>query len=98
MIEVSLYSITGGDVNVSMGKCIDRTRFDKEAMGTGVMEFVKGFLRTNVPTLELAINNPDIIAFINGDTGMNTKDFASLNYWLAKSGYLVKIQNVTDDE
>ena len=98
MIEVSLYSITGGDVNVSMGKCIDRTRFDKEAMGTGVMEFVKGFLRTNVPTLELAINNPDIIAFINGDTGMNTKDFASLNYWLTKSGYLVKIQNVTDDE
>ena len=98
MIEVSLYSITGGDVNVSMGKCIDRTRFDKEAMGTGVMEFVKGFLRTNVPTLELAINNPDIIAFINSDTGMNTKDFASLNYWLAKSGYLVKIQNVTDDE
>lgn len=98
MIEVSLYSITGSDVNVSMGKCVDRTRFDKEAMGTGVMEFVKGFLRTNVPTLELAVKNADIISFINSDTGMTTKDFASINYWLAKSGYLVKIQNVTDDE
>lgn len=98
MIEVSLYSITGSDVNVSMGKCVDRTRFDKEAMGTGVMEFVKGFLRTNVPTLELAVKNADLIGFINSDTGMTTKDFASINYWLAKSGYLVKIQNVTDDE
>lgn len=98
MIEVSLYSIAGSDVNVSMGKCVDRTRFDKEAMGTGVMEFVKGFLRTNVPTLELAVKNADIISFINGDAVMNTRDFASLNYWLAKSGYLVKIQNVTEDE
>ena len=98
MIEVSLYSIADGDVNVSMGKCVDRTRFDKETLGVGVMEFVKGFLRTNVPTLELAVKNPDIIGFINSDTAMTTKDFASLNYWLAKSGYIVKIQNVTDDE
>jgi hypothetical protein len=29
---------------------------------------------------------------------MRTKDFASINYYLAKAGYLVQIQNVTDDE
>ena len=29
---------------------------------------------------------------------MNTKDFACVNYHLAKAGYLVKIFNVTDDE
>ena len=45
MIEVSLYSVpVGSDVNASMGKCVDRTRFDKDALGTGVMEFVKGFI------------------------------------------------------
>ena len=56
MIEVSLYSVpVGSDVNASMGKCVDRTRFDKDALGTGVMEFVKGFLRTNVPNFEPAL-------------------------------------------
>ena len=99
MIEVSLYSVpVGSDVNASMGKCVDRTRFDKDALGTGVMEFVKGFLRTNVPNFEPALQNPDIVGFINGDLGMNTKDFACVNYHLAKAGYLVKIFNVTDDE
>ena len=99
MIEVSLYSVpVGSDVNASMGKCVDRTRFDKDALGTVVMEFVKGFLRTNVPNFEPALQNPDIVGFINGDLGMNTKDFACVNYHLAKAGYLVKIFNVTDDE
>ena len=66
MIEVSLYSVpVGSDVNASMGKCVDRTRFDKDALGTGVMEFVKGFLRTNVPNFEPALQNPDIVGFIN---------------------------------
>ena len=100
MIEVSLYSISeNSDVNsVSMGKCVDRTRFDKAAMNTSVMEFVKGFLKTNMPTLEPVIKNPGIVSFINDDQTMTTKDFASINYWLAKVGYIVKIQNVTDDE
>lgn len=99
MIEVSLYSVpANSDINISMGRCVDRTRFDKEALGTGVMEFVKGFLKTNVPNFEVALNNADIIGFINGDQNMTTKDFASINYYLAKAGYIVKIQNVTDDE
>lgn len=99
MIEVSLYSIPeNSDVNVSMGRCVDRTRFDKVAMNTSVMEFVKGFLKTNMQTLEPVIKNPGIVSFINDDQVMTTKDFASINYWLAKVGYIVKIQNVTDDE
>lgn len=99
MIEVSLYSVpTGSDVNVSMGRCVDRSRFDKESMGVSVLDFVKGFLRTNIPTIELALGNADIINVINGDGGLNTKDLACINYWLAQAGYLVKIQNVTDDE
>lgn len=99
MIEVSLYSVpTGSDVNVSMGTCVDRARFDKDAMKSSVMEFVKGFLKNNIKSFEAALGNSDIIGFINGDTVMNTKDFACINYYLAKAGYLVKIQNVTDDE
>lgn len=99
MIEVSLYSVpTGSDVNVSMGTCVDRTRFDKDAMNTSIMEFVKGFLKNNVQSFEVALGNADIISFLNGDAVMNTKDFACINYYLAKAGYLVKIQNVTDDE
>lgn len=99
MIEVSLYSIPeNSDVNVTMGRCIDRTRFDKNAMNTGVMEFVKGFLKTNMQSLEPAIKNPGVVSFINDDQTMTTKDFASINYWLAKVGYVVKIQNVTEDE
>ena len=99
MIEVSLYSVpTGSDVNVSMGTCVDRTRFDKDAMNTSIMDFVKGFLKNNIQSFEVALGNADIISFINSDTTMNTKDFACINYYLAKAGYLVKIQNVTDDE
>jgi hypothetical protein len=98
MIEVSLYSITGRDVNVSMGKCVDRARLNKTALGVDTMEFIKGFLKQNVASIELALKNPDIINFINDDATMTFKDFASLNYWLAKSGYLVKVFNVTDDE
>ena len=99
MIEVSLYSIpAGSDVNATMGKCVDRIRYDKDTMGSSVMEFTKGFLKTNVGTLELALKNQDIVNFINSDTAMTTSDFASINYWLAKSGYLVKIFNVAEDE
>ena len=99
MIEVSLYSVpTGSDVNASMGTCVDRARFDKEAMNTSVMQFVKGFLKSNVKSFEVPVGNSDIISFINGDQEMNTKDFASINYYLAKAGYIVKIWNVTDDE
>lgn len=99
MIEVSLYAVAeNSDVNVSLGKCIDRTRFEKESMNTSVMEFVKGFLRTNLKDIEPALKNSSVAEYINSDSVMTTKDFASINYWLAKVGFLVKIWNVTDDE
>ena len=98
MIEVNLYSLLENNVNATAGYCIDRIRFDKEARGISVMEFVKGFLRNNLSHFESALKNNDIVDFINGDLTMRTKDFASINYYLAKAGYLVQIQNVTDDE
>jgi hypothetical protein len=98
MIEVNLYSLLENNVNASAGYCIDRIRFDKEARGIGVMEFVKGFLKNNLSHFESALKNNDIVDFINGDLIMRTKDFASINYFLAKAGFLVQIQNVTDDE
>ena len=98
MIEVNLYSLLENSVNASAGYCIDRIRFDKEARGISVMEFVKGFLKNNLSHFESALKKSDIVDFINGDLTMRTKDFASINYYLAKAGYLVQIQNVTDDE
>lgn len=98
MIEVNLYSLLENSVNASAGYCVDRIRFDKEARGISVMEFVKGFLKNNLSHFESALKNSDIVDFINGDLTMRTKDFASINYYLAKAGYLVQIQNVTDDE
>jgi len=98
MIEVNLYSLLENNVNASAGYCIDRIRFDKEARGISVMEFVKGFLKNNLSHFESALKNSDIVDFINGDLTMRTKDFASINYYLAKAGYLVQIQNVTEDE
>ena len=45
MIEVNLYSIPSQDINSMVGRCVARSRFDKEGMGVSVMEFVKGFLK-----------------------------------------------------
>ena len=98
MIEVNLYSLLENNINASAGYCIDRIRFDKEARGISVMEFVKGFLRNNLSHFESALKNSDIVDFINSDITMRTKDFASINYYLAQAGYLVQIQNFTDDE
>lgn len=98
MIEVNLYSLLENNINASAGYCVDRIRFDKEARGISVMEFVKGFLRNNLSHFESALKNSDIVDFINSDITMRTKDFASINYYLAQAGYLVQIQNVTDDE
>lgn len=99
MIEVSLYSVPeGSDVNISMGRCVDRTRFDKEKLGVGVLDFTKGFLKTNLGSIEHALNNSDLVGFINSDHTMTAKDLACINYYLAKVGYIVKIQNVADDE
>lgn len=99
MIEVSLYSVpTGSNISVTMGKCIDRARYNKEALGVDVMNFVKGFLKTHINDYESTLGNVDVISFINNDSPMTTKDLASINYWMLKAGFLVKMFNVTDDE
>ena len=98
MIEVSLYSIPARDVNTTVGTCIDRARFDHDKMGAGTLAFVKGFLKTNVNSFETSVNNPDLISLINNNDTWTAKDLACVNYWLVKAGFVVKIQNVTDDE
>ena len=99
MIEVSLYSVpTGSNISVTMGKCIDRARYNKEALGVDIMNFVKGFLKTHINDYEATLGNVDVISFINNDSPMTTKDLASINYWMLKAGFLVKMFNVTDDE
>lgn len=98
MIEVSLYAIPTKDINSTVGTCIDRARFDHDKFGAGVLSFVKGFLKTNVKVFDAALGNPDLIEIINNDDVMTAKDFASINFCLVKSGFVVKIQNVTDDE
>ena len=92
MIEVNLYSIPSQDINSMVGRCVARSRFDKEGMGVSVMEFVKGFLKNNLANFETSLGNAEIVAFINSDSIMSTKDFASIN------GFMVQIQNVADDE
>lgn len=98
MIEVNLYSIPAQEMNSMVGRCVARSRFDKEGMGVSVMEFVKGFLKNNLANFENSIGNAELVSFINSETTMSTKDFSCINYWLAQVGYLVQIQNVADDE
>lgn len=97
MIEVNLFSVPTG--SASMGKCIDRTRYSTTALsGVGVMEFVHGFLKSNVKNFETAVQNSELIEYILSDKSMTTSDLSSINYWLEKAGYVVKIWNVADDE
>ena len=98
MIEVSLYSIQGTDPSVMVGRCVARSRFDQETMGINAMQFVKGFLRNNLDTLDGALSSSELSSFLNSDTTMTTKDFASICYFLSQAGYKVTIWNVTDDE
>lgn len=98
MIEVSLYSIPAKDINATVGTCVDRARFDHDQFGGGTLKFVKSFLKTNITAFETEVNNPALISMINDDDTWTAKDLASINFWLIKSGFIVKIQNVTDDE
>lgn len=98
MIEVNLYSIPAKDINSMVGRCVARSRFDKEGMGVSIMEFVKGFLRNNLANFENSIGNSELVGFINSSSIMSTKDLSSINYWLSQAGYTVQIQNVADDE
>ena len=98
MIEVNLFSVPASDVEAKLGTNVARARFDIDAMGVGVFEFVKGFLRDNLDNLEGSIGNADLVQFINGEDAMTSIDFATLKYLLKKIGYLITIWNVTDDE
>ena len=57
MIEVNLFSVPSTDSSAMVGRCVARNRFNKDTMGVSVMEFVKGFLKENLDTLETAIGN-----------------------------------------
>lgn len=98
MIEVNLYSIPSQDINSMVGRCVARSRFDKEGMGVSVMEFVKGFLKNNLSNFESSLGNAELVSYINSTSVMSTKDFASISYWLSQAGFMVQIQNVADDE
>jgi hypothetical protein len=98
MIEVNLYSIPAGDNTARVGKCLARNRFDREAMGVSVPEFVKGFLKDNLDKFETGIANPELNSLINSDGVLSRKDLACINYYLVRSGFMFQVQNVADDE
>ena len=99
MIEVNLMSISTADANTMVGRCVARSRFSRETLGVGVMEFVKRFLSENLDTLETAVKSSELVSLINSDdTSFSTNDFRSINYLLNQVGYKVTIWNVADDE
>lgn len=99
MIEVNLFSVPASQQDYTIGKSVSRTRFDKDTLGVSVMEFVKGFIKDNLDSLENPLGNADLVAMINSETiGWSTKDFMSLKYLLRQVGYDVTIWNVADDE
>jgi len=99
MIEVNLYSIQPGDFHATVGKCIARNRFDKEAIGKTIEEFVKGFLKSNLEKFEAGIGNADLTEMINStDATFSRRDISCINHYLMEAGYMVQVQNVTDDE
>lgn len=98
MIEVNLFSVSTADIDHTVGKCVSRARFDKDAMGISILEFVKGFISDNLDNLESGLKNSDLVNYIHSDQSMTTVDFASLNYLLERIGYKVTIWNVADDE
>lgn len=98
MIEVNLFSIPAKEAETTVGSLVARSRFDRDAMGVNIMEFVKGFLKENLERFEHSLGNADLSGFINSDQMMSTVDFATINYYLSQVGYIVKIWNVADDE
>lgn len=99
MIEVNLYSIQPGDNHASVGKCVARNRFDKDAMGITIEDFAKGFLKNNLEKFEVGIGNSELTELINtSEATFTRRDIACINHYLIEAGYMLQIQNVTDDE
>ena len=96
MIEVTLYLVPTSDAAV--GRLVARSRFDKDSMSVSVMEFVKGFLKNHLDEFQSSIKNANLVSLINDDQTLTTKDLACINYYLKRAGFLIQIQNVTDDE
>lgn len=97
MIEVNLYSVPANEISAKVGRCVARSRFDKEAMGTTVEKFVMAFLRDNLEKFEAKINDK-LVEIINSTSTFTRRDISCINYYLSKHGYILKIYNVTDDE
>lgn len=97
MIEVNLFTIPAGEQNARAGRCIARSRFNKESLGTTVEEFVKEFLKDNLDKLSGGISS-ELTEVLNSTTTFSRKDMACVNYYLIRAGYLFTIFNVTDDE
>lgn len=98
MIEVNFLSVPVEEPNSMVGHCVARSRFDKEKMGVGVNEFVKGFLANNLEKFEIKVGNPDVTNLISGEGILTRRDLACINYCLQKSGFKFEIFNVADDE
>ena len=98
MIEVNFLSVPIEEPNSMVGNCIARSRFDKEKMGVGVNEFVKGFLENNLDKFEIRVANPDVTALISGEGILTRRALSCVNYLLQKSGFRFDVFNVADDE
>lgn len=95
MIEVTLISSTEGS---RVGRFVSRRRANLEQLGVNKNQFIQGFLRDNMDTIETAIHNPDLVNLINSDTLLNNKDIASICYTLSTVGYQVLVTFIADDE
>lgn len=96
MIEVSLYAIAPDDTYAKTGRCVARNRFDKEAMGTSVEEFVRGFLKDNLE--RFSGDGRDINGILEDNKFLSRIDLACINNLLAKIGYTFIVTTVADDE
>lgn len=95
MIEVTLISSTEGS---RVGRFVSRRRANLEQLGVNKNQFIQGFLRDNMDTIETSIHNPDLVNLINSDTLLNNKDIASIRYTLSTIGYQVLVTFIADDE
>lgn len=98
MIEINLYSIPAGEVNATVGRCVARSRFDREAMGISVEEFIKGFIKDNLDKFESRTGISEISEMVNSSAILSRKDIACINYFLINAGYILQVINVADDE
>jgi hypothetical protein len=96
MIEVSLYAIEPEDHYAKTGRCVARNRFDKEAMGTSVEEFVRGFLKDNFE--RFSSDGREINTILEENKFLSRMDLTCINHLLENIGYTFIITTVADDE